>query len=223
MTPDGEAVSRLRGMAVYLESDRDDAAWPAQLDKPGSATRLATARDIHAVLNALDAMIFASLAKLGNDPVAPADEDAEFLRRLHVAEKRARDLEQDCDSYRKTFAVIDEQANAEARKEPVAYLRDLDGTGSLHVCAKGDPGATAVFAERLASKGADDGLREALKPFANIAEQIRKTGTDNRWLEQVLFYAGSDDDPTKWSLTGQAFDNARAALSPPQATGSDTE
>jgi transcriptional regulator with XRE-family HTH domain len=30
--------------------------------------------------------------------------------------------------------------------EPVAYLRDLDGTGSLHVCAKGDPGARPVFA-----------------------------------------------------------------------------
>lgn len=28
--------------------------------------------------------------------------------------------------------------------EPVAYLRDLDGTGSLHVCAKGDNGARGV-------------------------------------------------------------------------------
>lgn len=25
----------------------------------------------------------------------------------------------------------------------VVYLRDLDGTGSMHVCAKGDPGAVA--------------------------------------------------------------------------------
>jgi hypothetical protein len=30
-------------------------------------------------------------------------------------------------------------------EEPVAYLRDLDGTGSLHVCAKGDPGAIPVY------------------------------------------------------------------------------
>jgi hypothetical protein len=67
MRPDGEAVARLRSMAFYLESDRDDAAWPAQLDRPGSATRLATARDLHAVLNALDALIFNALAKIGGD------------------------------------------------------------------------------------------------------------------------------------------------------------
>jgi hypothetical protein len=29
--------------------------------------------------------------------------------------------------------------------EPVAYLRDVDGTGSLHACAKDDPGAFPVF------------------------------------------------------------------------------
>jgi hypothetical protein len=28
---------------------------------------------------------------------------------------------------------------------PVAYLRDLDGSGSYHVCARGDPGAFPVF------------------------------------------------------------------------------
>lgn len=27
---------------------------------------------------------------------------------------------------------------------PIAWLRDLDGTGSLHACAEGDPGAIAV-------------------------------------------------------------------------------
>jgi hypothetical protein len=32
-------------------------------------------------------------------------------------------------------------------EEPVAWLRDLDGTGSMHVCAKGDPGAIPVFSE----------------------------------------------------------------------------
>lgn len=30
-------------------------------------------------------------------------------------------------------------------RSPVAYLRDLDDTGSLHVCAKGDPGAIPVY------------------------------------------------------------------------------
>jgi hypothetical protein len=31
--------------------------------------------------------------------------------------------------------------------EPIAYLRDLDGTGSLHVCAWSDPGAIPVYSE----------------------------------------------------------------------------
>lgn len=31
--------------------------------------------------------------------------------------------------------------------EPIAWLRDLDGTGSLHPCAEGDPGAIPVFTE----------------------------------------------------------------------------
>jgi hypothetical protein len=31
---------------------------------------------------------------------------------------------------------------------PIAWLRDLDGTGSLHTCANGDPGAIPVYAAR---------------------------------------------------------------------------
>ena len=30
--------------------------------------------------------------------------------------------------------------------EPVAYARDLDGTGSLHMCSRGDKGAIALYA-----------------------------------------------------------------------------
>jgi hypothetical protein len=41
-----DVIDRIAEMANYLASDRDDAAWPAQMDKPGSATRLATARDL---------------------------------------------------------------------------------------------------------------------------------------------------------------------------------
>lgn len=32
------------------------------------------------------------------------------------------------------------------RVAPVAFMRDADGTGSLHACAEGDPGAFPVFA-----------------------------------------------------------------------------
>lgn len=31
-------------------------------------------------------------------------------------------------------------------REPIAWLRDVDGTGSLHPCSEGDPGAIAVYA-----------------------------------------------------------------------------
>ena len=55
-------------------------------------------------------------------------------------------------------------------------------------------------------------LLEALKPFANVAVQIRKAASDERWLDSVLFHMGDDNDPTKWSLTGRAFDAARAAI-----------
>lgn len=55
-------------------------------------------------------------------------------------------------------------------------------------------------------------LEAALEPFANVATQIRKAARDERWLESVLFYMGDDNDPTKWSLTGRAFDRARAAF-----------
>lgn len=30
--------------------------------------------------------------------------------------------------------------------EPCAWMRDLDGSGSLHVCAEGDPGSFPVYA-----------------------------------------------------------------------------
>lgn len=54
-------------------------------------------------------------------------------------------------------------------------------------------------------------LLAALAPFAHVAERIREAASDERWLDKVLFYMGTDDDPTKWSLTGRAFDKARAA------------
>jgi hypothetical protein len=43
--------------------------------------------------------------------------------------------------------------------EPVAYLRDLDGTGSFHVCAKGDPGCFPVFAIAAATRRASPMLK----------------------------------------------------------------
>lgn len=38
--------------------------------------------------------------------------------------------------------ALEKCSNAE---EPVAWLRDLDGSGSLHPASKGDPGAFAVY------------------------------------------------------------------------------
>jgi len=52
-------------------------------------------------------------AALASTRAAPDDDTTQ---QLHAAEKRIRDLERDCDSYRKTLAVIDEEANAEGQK-----------------------------------------------------------------------------------------------------------
>lgn len=78
----------------------------------------------------------------------------------------------------------------------------------------GPEAATEI--ERL--EGVIEGLRGALEPFANVATRIRSAAQDDRWLEKILFYMGDDSDPTKWSLSGRAFDRAReaheAALTP---------
>lgn len=47
---------------------------------------------------------------------------------------------------------------------PIAWLRDLDGTGSLHPCAEGDRGAIAVYSEERVTE-----LERALRPFALCA------------------------------------------------------
>lgn len=41
------------------------------------------------------------------------------------------------------------------QSEPIAWLRDLDGTGSLHVCSEGDPGAIAVYDDSPSPISAD--------------------------------------------------------------------
>lgn len=53
---------------------------------------------------------------------------------------------------------------------------------------------------------------EALKPFANVAEQIKRQVKDSRWLETPLFFMGDDVDPQKWTLTGKAFNDAMKSL-----------
>lgn len=78
----------------------------------------------------------------------------------------------------------------------------------------------SLIAEALASPPPrGDGLREALEPFAVIGRAIGDATTDSRWLEHPLFFAGTTDDPQKWTLTGRAFDNAAKALDASPATG----
>lgn len=71
-----------------------------------------------------------------------------------------------------------------------------------------------AFQVTLEAKNAEiSKLRAALEPFANVARQIRsQAGDDTRWLETPLFHMGDIEDPGKWTLTGNAFDSARAAI-----------
>jgi len=49
----------------------------------------------------------------------------------------------------------------------IAWLRDLDGTGSLHVCAKDDPGAFPIY-------GAEDTKADLVKRLRNSADATRE-------------------------------------------------
>jgi hypothetical protein len=73
-----------------------------------------------------------------------ASHHAELTEQLQSAEKRIRDLEGDCDSYRKTLDAMDEQANVNAPKlahhaelvEALTAIRDGHLIGSpLHKSA----------------------------------------------------------------------------------------
>lgn len=64
--------------------------------------------------------------------------------------------------------------------DEVVYLRDLDGSGSMHVCAKGDPGAepyvydgdfAGVYAVSLADQAA---MRRQVKELREIVEMLAK-------------------------------------------------
>lgn len=55
-------------------------------------------------------------------------------------------------------------------------------------------------------------LLEALEPFAIIGQLFHDTAGDTQWREAPLFYCGTKADPQSHTLTGKAFDRARAAL-----------
>lgn len=61
----------------------------------------------------------------------------------------------------------------EAKAVPIAYGRDIDGTGSIHICAKGDPGYIELYpateVERLEASLADAKTR-----LANLYEAAER-------------------------------------------------
>lgn len=61
------------------------------------------------------------------------------------------------------------------------YLRDIDGTGSLHVCSKGDPGAICYTPEAL--KG---DLLEALDAILAHTDGWDAAQLRKRWDEKSV-------------------------------------
>jgi hypothetical protein len=166
-----------------------------------------------------------ALAALASTRVEP---DADTTQQLHAAEKRIRDLEGDCDSYRKTLAVIDEEANAEGRKLVGTAASDDDAelveiiekrltanVVSLAAACEMGRGAAAAktvakriaasIAERISSR--DDGLR----PLLSEAEQF----LDKANALALGEYRGSV--PVLAARLAEVRDRARTAL----AQGSD--
>lgn len=86
------------------------------------------------------------------------------------------------------------------------YLRDLDGTGSMHVCAKGDPGAIAFSPLATAALAAQGGWREALAAIASQPTADEMTGVDGPTPDEADFEGGYN----------HCVETARAALSEQQ-------
>ena len=81
----------------------------------------------------------------------PADKlkavERELSYRRHVFPRRVADgrmKQADADHQLAVFEAI--RDDYKAQLVAVAYLLDVDGTGSLHACASGDPGAFPVYA-----------------------------------------------------------------------------
>jgi len=53
--------------------------------------------------------------------------------------------------------------------EPIAYMRDIDGTGSLHACAIDDPGAIPVFGALEVKELSNEAVLETMR---GIGDQI---------------------------------------------------
>lgn len=87
-----------------------------------------------------------------SEPVGTGETRAEYLERLgRLSQQIERERGIRARLARSAPDILDVASDAvvliEAfcRREPIAYLRDLDGTGSLHPCSKEDPGAIPVF------------------------------------------------------------------------------
>lgn len=105
----------------------------------------------------------------------------------------------------------------EWQRGPYIRSRRLNVPDEIRAGLRDRSGTVQAFARHRAQSEAPlraevERLREALEPFAVIGRAIKAAARDSRWLEQVLFYAGTDTDPSSMSLTGRAFDRAAAAL-----------
>lgn len=98
---------------------------------------------------------------------------------------------------------------------PIAYLRDLDGTGSLHVCAKDDPGAISVY-----SADEIERLRNPWQPMntvpkdGSIVDLFHRDGirmTDCWWSGDDGWVGGA------FALTDDDFIGWMPAPGPPKA------
>lgn len=95
----------------------------------------------------------------------------------------------------------------------LVYLRDLDGTGSMHVCSKGDPGAIAYAPAALPAVSAPVVVR--VKPLA--WKPMRLAGLHAFCpLFRVTYYADDAEDAARQDATRAAA--ILAALAPAEAT-----
>lgn len=94
----------------------------------------------------------------------------------------------------------------------IVYLRDLDGTGSMHVCSKGDPGAIAYAPAALPAVSAPVAVR--VKPLEWEPNAIGKPWHSARcpWGD---YYAQWDDETQAWFASLEMGDTESPILLQP--------
>lgn len=88
---------------------------------------------------------------------------------------------------------------------PIAWLRDVDGTGSLHPCAEGDAGAIPVYSDE-ALDAKDDEIERLRDDKVSLLGQVQNPGLPEHPA------APEEIDAERWVIACAAWCNYEPAM-----------